>query len=175
MSTAGCPILRAFGSCEGWGFRLPSLAFRSAALELDAKLFVRSKSPAPPSPCAFAQMARPQNNLRTAGTSTVPFLYRVWPLVQLFFLSRPATVVREKKNMKHFRRFRDDRFALTTLQNPLCEVRTRAQLIEAAQKALGLQPDVADIPATPPLAAPQPPPAAEAPHNARADQKLQPT
>ena len=58
--------------------------------------------------------------------------------------------------MKHFRRFRDDRFALTTLQNPLCEVRTRAELIQAAQQALQQKPDVAEIPATPPPAAPQP-------------------
>jgi hypothetical protein len=55
--------------------------------------------------------------------------------------------------MKHFRRFRDDRFALTTLQNPLCEVRTRAELIQAAQQALQHQPDVAEIPPTPPPAA----------------------
>jgi len=62
--------------------------------------------------------------------------------------------------MKHFRRFRDDRFALTTLQNPLCEVRTRAELIQAAQQALGHQPQVTEIPPTPPVAAPQRPPEA---------------
>jgi len=66
--------------------------------------------------------------------------------------------------MKHFRRFRDDRFALTTLQNPLCEVRTRAELIQAAQQALHHQPDVAETPATPPpVAAQRPPEAVTAP------------
>jgi hypothetical protein len=65
--------------------------------------------------------------------------------------------------VRRFRKFRDDRFALTTLQNPLCEVRTRAELIQAAQLALERQPDVADIPTTPPPAATNPPPAALAP------------
>jgi hypothetical protein len=77
--------------------------------------------------------------------------------------------------MRRFRKFRADRFALTTLQNPIWKVRARVQLIEAAQKSLGLQPDVADIPATPPPAAPQPPPAAPAPQNTPADQKPQRT
>jgi hypothetical protein len=76
--------------------------------------------------------------------------------------------------MRRFRKFRDDRFALTTLQNPTWEVRTRAQLIEAAQKALGLQPDVADLPTDPPPGAPQPAPAAPAPQNPPAEQTLQP-
>jgi|HubBroStandDraft_1064217.scaffolds.fasta_scaffold1290866_1 hypothetical protein len=36
--------------------------------------------------------------------------------------------------MKLFRRFRDDRFALTTLQNPTIEVRTYADLVQTAQQ-----------------------------------------
>jgi|HubBroStandDraft_4_1064222.scaffolds.fasta_scaffold2760439_1 hypothetical protein len=38
-----------------------------------------------------------------------------------------------------FRRFRDDRLALTTLQNPLCKVRTQAELIAAAERERELQ------------------------------------
>jgi hypothetical protein len=55
--------------------------------------------------------------------------------------------------MRRFRKFRDDRFALTTLQNPRCEVRTRAELIQAAQLAFERQPDIADNPTIPPHAA----------------------
>ena len=36
--------------------------------------------------------------------------------------------------MRRFRKFRDDRFALTTLQNPNLEVRTYAELCQAAQQ-----------------------------------------
>jgi hypothetical protein len=36
--------------------------------------------------------------------------------------------------MRRFRKFRDDRFALTTLQNPNIEVRTYAQLVQAAEQ-----------------------------------------
>ena len=43
--------------------------------------------------------------------------------------------------MKRFGKFRDPRFALTTLQNPTWEVRTRAELIQAAQPAIERQPD----------------------------------
>jgi hypothetical protein len=53
-----------------------------------------------------------------------------------------------------FRRFRDDRFALTTLQNPLCEVRTYAELVQAAQQERENQPGAAQIPATQGLAEP---------------------
>ena len=35
---------------------------------------------------------------------------------------------------RYFQKFRDDRFALTTLQNPDLEVRTHAQLVQAAQQ-----------------------------------------
>lgn len=55
--------------------------------------------------------------------------------------------------MKRFGKFRDPRFVLNTLQNPFCEVRTRAELIQAAQKALQPQPDTVEIPADPPPAA----------------------
>jgi hypothetical protein len=73
--------------------------------------------------------------------------------------------------MKRFRKFRDPRFVLTTLQNPSWEVRTRAELIQAAQDALTRQPDAAELPfagrpaapGTPPLAITIPPPAAAAP------------
>ena len=47
--------------------------------------------------------------------------------------------------MKRFRKYRDPRFALTTLQNPSWEVRTRAELIQAAQDALAHQPDASEL------------------------------
>ena len=59
--------------------------------------------------------------------------------------------------MKLFRRFRADRFPLTTLQNPNLEVRTYAELVQAAQQVRENQPAPAVIPA--PIAATQPPPA----------------
>ena len=62
--------------------------------------------------------------------------------------------------MKRFGKFRDPRFALTTLQNPTWEVRTRAELIQAAQQALERQPDAAELPfALRPAAPLIPPPA----------------
>ena len=48
--------------------------------------------------------------------------------------------------MKRFGKFRDPRFALTTLQNPTWKVRTRAELIQAAQQDLERQPDAAELP-----------------------------
>jgi hypothetical protein len=73
--------------------------------------------------------------------------------------------------MKRFGKFRDPRFALTTLQNPSWEVRTRAELIQAAQNSLTQQPDAADFPfagrpaapGTPPPATTIPPPVPAAP------------
>ncbi len=64
--------------------------------------------------------------------------------------------------MRRFRKFRDERFALTTLQNPLVEVRTYAELVQAAQqerenRAAAAQipaPVPVEVPATPPLPAP---------------------
>jgi hypothetical protein len=56
-----------------------------------------------------------------------------------------------------FRRFRDDRFALTTLQNPNIEVRTYAELVQAAQQERENQPGAAQVAATQPLAAPDAP------------------
>jgi hypothetical protein len=53
---------------------------------------------------------------------------------------------------RRFRGFRDDRFALTTLQNPTWEVRTHADLIQAAQKARATQQQAAPPPQTPPPA-----------------------
>jgi hypothetical protein len=50
--------------------------------------------------------------------------------------------------MKLFRRFRDARFALTTLQNPAIELRTYAELIQAAEQERQDQPSPAQIPAT---------------------------
>jgi hypothetical protein len=38
------------------------------------------------------------------------------------------------KKMRRFRKFRDDRFALTTLQNPTIEVRTHAELVAAGER-----------------------------------------
>ena len=66
--------------------------------------------------------------------------------------------------MKRFGKFRDPRFALTTLQNPTWEVRTRAELIQAAQDALAHQPDAAELPfAGRPAAPGTPPPATTIP------------
>jgi hypothetical protein len=50
--------------------------------------------------------------------------------------------------MKLFRGFRDDRFALTTPQNPAIEVRRYAELVQAAQQERQNQPAPAQIPAT---------------------------
>ena len=66
--------------------------------------------------------------------------------------------------MKRFRKFHDPRFALTTLQNPTWEVRTRAELIQVAQDALTRQPDAAELPFAGRPAAPLiPPPATTIP------------
>ncbi len=66
--------------------------------------------------------------------------------------------------MKRFRKFRDPRFALTTLQNTTWEVRTRAELIQAAQDALAHHPDAAELPfAARPSAPIIPPPATTIP------------
>jgi len=63
--------------------------------------------------------------------------------------------------MTRLQKFRDDRFALTTLQNPTIEVRTYAELCQAAQPARENQPAPAAIPA--PISATPPPPAPAAP------------
>src|SRR5271155_1161289 len=92
--------------------------------------------------------------------------------VQLVFFHPTGTLGQEQKNMKHFGKFRDPRFVLTTLQNPTWEVRTRAELIQAAQDALTQQPDAAELPFAARPAAPEippptptiPPPVAAAPH-----------
>src|ERR1700683_4211653 len=57
---------------------------------------------------------------------------------------------------RYFQRYRDDRFALTTLQNPDREVRTSAELVQAAQQEREWQ-TAARIPATQPLATPAAP------------------
>jgi hypothetical protein len=58
---------------------------------------------------------------------------------------------------RHFHKIRDDRFALTTLQNPYIEVRTHAQLVQAAQQEREWQARAAQI------AAPQAPAPPQAP------------
>src|ERR1700675_3044513 len=71
-----------------------------------------------------------------------------------------------RENMKRcFRRFHDDRFALTTLQNPTIEVRTYAELVQAAQQERENQPAPAPIPAAipAPISAAPPPPEPAAP------------
>ena len=50
--------------------------------------------------------------------------------------------------MKRFKKFRDDRFALTTLQNPLCDPQAQADLAHAAREARPGYPRRAEIPAT---------------------------
>jgi hypothetical protein len=49
---------------------------------------------------------------------------------------------------RRFRNFRDDRFALTTLQNPNLEVRTYSELVQAAERERKIQQAAAPIPAT---------------------------
>src|ERR1700675_1580699 len=66
-----------------------------------------------------------------------------------------------RENMRRFRKFRDDRFALTTLQNPTIEVRTYAELVQAAQPERENQQAPAAIPD--PISATPPPPAPAAP------------
>jgi hypothetical protein len=58
---------------------------------------------------------------------------------------------------RYFQRYRDDRFALTTLQNPNLEVRTYAELVQAAQQEREWQPTAIRIPATQTLANPPAP------------------
>ena len=99
--------------------------------------------------------------------------------------------------MKRFKKFRDDRFALTTLQNPLCDPRTQADLAQAAREARPGYPRRAEIPATlspvnstpatpdspaapdapaaaNPSPAPDPQPAAPAPPNSQNETAQQP-
>jgi hypothetical protein len=75
---------------------------------------------------------------------------------------------RRKNTKRFFRGFIDDRFALTTLQNPLCEVRTYAELVQAAQQERENHPPAARIPTLPPPAAPDPLPAESLPVQATA-------
>jgi hypothetical protein len=56
--------------------------------------------------------------------------------------------------MRRFPKFRDPRFALTTLQNPNIEVRTYAQLVQAAQQEREWQARAAEYAAPQPLATP---------------------
>jgi hypothetical protein len=62
-----------------------------------------------------------------------------------------------EKNMRRFPKFRDPRFALTTLQNPNIEVRSYAQLVQAAQQEREWQARAAQYAAPQPLAAPAAP------------------
>jgi hypothetical protein len=63
----------------------------------------------------------------------------------------------QEKNMRRFPKFRDPRFALTTLQNPKLEVRTHAQLVQAAQQEREWQARSAQYSAPQPLATPAAP------------------
>jgi hypothetical protein len=53
--------------------------------------------------------------------------------------------------IRRFRKFRDDRFALTTLQNPTIELRTHAQLVAAAEREREILRQAAAPSQTPPL------------------------
>jgi hypothetical protein len=69
---------------------------------------------------------------------------------------------------RFFQYFRDDRFALTTLQNPNLEVRTYAPLVQAAQEEREWQARAAQYAAPQPLATPAAPdsiPSAAFPEN----------
>ena len=59
--------------------------------------------------------------------------------------------------MRRFPKFRDPRFALTTLQNPNLEVRTHAELVQAAQQEREWQARAAQYAAPQPLATPAAP------------------
>src|SRR5580658_3328050 len=94
----------------------------------------------------------------------VPFLYLACtgsdrfcpahPHVQLFFRFASATLGQERNMERFFQYFRDDRFALTTLQNPNIEVRTYAQLVQAAQQEREWQARAAQYAAPQPLGTP---------------------
>src|SRR5271156_5758177 len=58
---------------------------------------------------------------------------------------------------RHFQKYRDDRFALTTLQNPNLELRTYADLVQAAQQEREWQPTAIRMAATQPLSTPAAP------------------
>jgi hypothetical protein len=108
----------------------------------------------------------------------VPFLYLACtgsdrfcpahPHVQLFFRFASATLGQERNMERFFQYFRDDRFALTTLQNPNLEVRTYAPLVQAAQEEREWQARAAQYAAPQPLATPAAPdsiPSAAFPEN----------
>jgi hypothetical protein len=59
--------------------------------------------------------------------------------------------------MRRFPKFRDPRFALTSLQNPNIEVRTYVQLVQAAQQEREWQARAAEYAAPQPLATPAAP------------------
>src|SRR5271155_5993468 len=109
---------------------------------------------------------------KTVSGQLVLALSHFCSYVQLVFFHPTGTLGQEQKNMKRFGKFRDPRFVLATLQNPTWEVRTRAELIQAAQDALTQQPDAAELPFAARPAAPEippptptiPPPVAAAPH-----------
>src|SRR5271156_2436503 len=78
--------------------------------------------------------------------------------------------------MRRFRKFRDDRFALTTLQNPNIEVRTHAELVAAAQRDREIQRQAsapAVIEAIPPPPPPPPPQQSQASVTAKAAPPLE--
>jgi hypothetical protein len=77
--------------------------------------------------------------------------------VQLFFRFPSGTLGQEGNMKRYFQRYRDDRFALTTLQNPNLEVRTYAELVQAAQQEREWQPTALGIPETQPPATPAAP------------------
>ena len=82
------PILRAFDSCEGWGFRL--------------------------STTGQPNELQPTNHL----VQQLLQLSLNRTFVQLFFSFPSGTLGQEGITKRYFHKFRDDRFALTTLQNP---------------------------------------------------------
>ncbi|MGD0427707.1 MAG: hypothetical protein ABSC10_13385 [Candidatus Acidiferrales bacterium] len=58
---------------------------------------------------------------------------------------------------RRFRKFIDDRFALTTLQNPAIELRSHAELVAAAERGRQILQQAAAPPANPPPVAAAPP------------------
>jgi len=76
---------------------------------------------------------------------------------------------------RHFKKYRDDRFALTTLQNPNLELRTYAELVQAAQQEREWQPTAIRMAATQPLSTPAAPdsiPVLELPANLELPEEL---
>src|SRR5271156_6082539 len=110
--------------------------------------------------CGFRRSAANQTNELQPPNHLVQQLLQLSfdrTFVQLFFRFPSGTLGQERNMKRYFQRYRDDRFALTTLQNPNLEVRTYAELVQAAQQEREWQPTALGIPETQPPATPAAP------------------